>query len=317
MNIRTDFEVLLWIESPDGAGCEPEDLLAFLVDYPVQAIHETTRPGIGWLVSFGERGWDPDYNLVADLDGPHIAIPLDGPWRTFPDLNELLTAQIGKKLLARFPDARLHAELRTEFDRWSYSSFEESYDLIRVGRIIVSPPWQFPDPDKSTVVLTVRPSMGFGTGHHPSTRLALEMLQQVDTAGRDVLDVGTGSGVLAMAASRLGAGRVCAIDRDADAVAAARENLQRNPLARVELKHADVSTEHMGVFDLVMANLEAAQLRPWAGILWSHVRPGGQLLVSGFLTAESDDVWRALAQSTRIVRHNEGWTAAVITRAQA
>jgi ribosomal protein L11 methyltransferase len=82
-----------------------------------------------------------------------------------------------------------------------------------VGRVIVSPPWQFPDPSESTVILTIKPSMGFGTGHHPSTRLALALLQQLNAAGREVLDVGTGSGILAMAASRLGANRVCAIDR--------------------------------------------------------------------------------------------------------
>ena len=318
MNVRTDFQVLLWIESSDGGGCNPEDLLAILADYPVQAIHETVEPGIRWLVSFGESAWqtDDDPDNYVDLIPPHrgIASPLDGTWRRYPDLGELLTAAVGRKILATFPDAGLRCELRAEQHHWSDSLFEETYGRIQVGRIIVSPPWQFPDRDDSTVILTVQPSMGFGTGHHPSTRLALALLQQVDAAGCDVLDVGTGSGILAMAASRLGARRVCAIDRDPDAVTAARENLRRNPLARVDLKRADMSTDHMGEFDLVLANLEAPQIQALASTLWTHVRPNGQLLVSGFLTAESDVVQRALSEPTRVVLHEDGWTAAVFAR---
>ena len=316
MNVRTDFQVLLWIESSEGTGCNPEDLLALLADYPVQAIHETSGPGLKWAVSFGESAWqvDDDPDAYVDFAGPGIASPLDGAWRRYPDLGELLTAAVGRTILATFPDAGLHCELRAEQNHWSRSEFEQSYSRIQVGRIIVSPPWQFPDPDGATVILTVQPSMGFGTGHHPSTRLALALLQQVDAAGREVLDIGTGSGILAMAASRLGAGRVCAIDRDPDAIVAARENLRRNPLAHVDLKQADISTDHMGEFDLVLANLEAAQIQQWADTLWSHVRPNGQLLVSGFLTAESDLVRRALSQPTRVVQHEDGWSAAVFTR---
>jgi ribosomal protein L11 methyltransferase len=108
---------------------------------------------------------------------------------------------------------------------------------------------------------------------------------------------------------------VCAIDRDPNALAAARENLRRNPLARVDLKHADICTDRLGEFDLVLANLEAEQIQAWADALWTHVRPHGQLLVSGFLTAESEGVWRALSQPTRVVQHENGWTGAVFTRA--
>ena len=316
MNIRTDFEVVLWIESPGGAACGPDDLLALLADYPVQAIHEAPGPGIQWSVSFGERAWQTRHDPEDEVDAFPQAItsPLDGPWRQFPDLSELLTAAVGRTILATFPDAGLRCELRADRDPWSISEFEQSYDRIQVGRIVVSPPWQFPEPDDSTIILRITPSLGFGTGHHPSTRLALALLQQVDTAGRDVLDVGTGSGILAMAAARLGAGRVCAIDRDSDAVAAARDNL-RHSLTSIDLRHADIGANRMGQFDLVVANLEAAQLEALADVLWAHVRPGGRLLVSGFLTAERDVVWRALSHPSQIVRDEDGWTAAVFARA--
>jgi ribosomal protein L11 methyltransferase len=183
---------------------------------------------------------------------------------------------------------------------------------VRVGRIVVAPPWQFPEVDDSTILLKVKPSMGFGTGQHPSTRLALSLLQQVACHGRDVLDVGTGSGVLAMAAARLGASRVCAIDRDPDALSAATESLRRNALFdRIELKQADISVDVLGEFDLVVANLEAEQIGKWASALRSHVRAGGWLVLSGFIAPERDIVRRSFPESIRF-ENEEEWAATII-----
>ena len=118
-----------------------------------------------------------------------------------------------------------------------------------------------------------------------------------------------------MAAARLGAARVCAIDRDTDALAAAADSLQRNALTqRVELRQADISTDVLGEFDVVAANLEAVQIHAWAAALMRHVRPDGQLLLSGFLAAEHDLVARVLPQPARLVEYEDGWAAAVVTR---
>ena len=319
MNIRTDFAVLLRLEADEFTLSRREELLGLLADYSIQAIHEdNAEPGICWNVSFGERAWqildDPGLDEpIADrwvVDFTTLG-PVDVNWQRFPDLAALVTAEAGKAVAARFAASDLRCQLVAEHGAWSPSTFERSHGRVRVGRIIVAPPWHFPDPDDTTIILKIKPSMGFGTGHHPSTRLALFLLQQVDCAGRDVLDIGTGSGVLAMAAARLGAARVCAIDRDPNALAAAAEGLQRNRLTnRVELRHADISKEAVGEYDLVIANLDAVQIQAWADSMMRHLRRPGQLLVSGFLMAEAESISRTLPP--RLVEYEGDWAAFVI-----
>ena len=148
------------------------------------------------------------------------------------------------------------------------------------------------------LVVVIQPSMGFGTGHHATTRLCLHALQAVDLAGRFVLDVGTGSGVLAIAAVRLGAARAVGIDHDADAIQAANENLTLNGgVGSVEFRLADLAAADLPAADVVTANLTGAVLIRFAGRLLELTRPGGTLIVSGLLEEERDDVVRAIADA--------------------
>jgi ribosomal protein L11 methyltransferase len=174
---------------------------------------------------------------------------------------------------------------------------------ITVGRLTVvshrssvasqQPPAPSPQP---LIVIVIPPSMGFGTGHHATTRLCLAALQTIDLAGASVLDVGTGSGVLAIAASRLGAASAMGVDNDADAIQAARESLAANPEARhVTLEVADLAAGSLPKADVVTANLTGALLVRAAGRLAGAVRPGGSLIVSGLLAAERDAVRTAFA----------------------
>lgn len=174
---------------------------------------------------------------------------------------------------------------------WAARS-QASLRAIQIGRVIVAPPWDTP------VTIVVQPSMGFGTGHHATTRLCLAALQQLDLRGLTVIDVGTGSGVLAIAASLLGAANVIGIDDDEDAISSARENLGLNPRARVNLQVGDLRQAAAANADLVTANLTGALLVTAADRIRQLMDSGGRLILSGFLAREERDVLHAFRPLT-------------------
>jgi ribosomal protein L11 methyltransferase len=203
-------------------------------------------------------------------------------------------------------------------DNWAARS-QASLGHVTVGRIIVAPPWcKEPDrPDRIRVV--IQPSMGFGTGHHASTRLCLRLLQELDVHGKRVIDVGTGSGVLAIAAATLGANRVLAVDADPDALAAAADNLRLNGTPEsVELRQADLETSENRIhnrFDIVLANLTGFLLIRHARTLSRLAADRGALIVSGFEKDEADGVSEAVealgwTQDSRL--DEEGWAGLML-----
>jgi ribosomal protein L11 methyltransferase len=177
---------------------------------------------------------------------------------------------------------------------------------IVVGAITVAPPWDVP---AGGMAVVIQPSMGFGTGHHASTRLCLRLLQQLDVRGARVADAGTGSGVLAIAALRLGAAEVLAFDDDPDAIANARENAALNgDLPGLDLRIATLAEAAdltAGLADVVMANLSGAILRRDAGHLARLLGPGGRLIASGFTRDEEDAVRAAFPAASVATREDE------------
>jgi ribosomal protein L11 methyltransferase len=145
--------------------------------------------------------------------------------------------------------------------------------------------------------------MGFGTGHHATTRLCLAALQNVQVEGRFVLDAGTGSGILALAARALGAAKAIGIDNDADAVQNANENLALNPsLTGVTFEVRDLAAAGFDpTADVVTANLTGALLVRTADTLLNAVSPGGLLILSGLLSGERGDVVAAFAGRAQLV----------------
>lgn len=189
---------------------------------------------------------------------------------------------------------------------------------VTAGRFIVAPPWDVPSPiPPGAAVIVIEPSMGFGTGHHQTTRLCLAALGRLDVAGRSVLDLGTGSGVLAMAASLAGARDTTGIDIDDDAILAARRSAAMNLLPRpVSFLTADVFSAPWPAAEVVLANLTGAMLIRTATELASLVVPGGQLVVSGFMDYEAAGVEAALTGFGVETRdHEDEWCAFVMRRA--
>ena len=169
---------------------------------------------------------------------------------------------------------------------WS-TAWRSRIRSTRVGHLWVGPPWE--TPPEGVVALTIEPKMAFGTGDHPTTSLCLAAVEAFCTThpGGSVLDVGTGTGVLALMARKLGAGRVIGVDNDPMSVTLARENAALNGIGGVELSGATLD-EVEGRFDLVVANILANTLVELAPGLVGHTR--GRLALAGVLIHQEDEV---------------------------
>jgi ribosomal protein L11 methyltransferase len=201
---------------------------------------------------------------------------------------------------------------------WAERS-QASLRAVRVGALTVAPPWDVPESDDGGIVI-IEPSMGFGTAHHASTRLSLTALQALPGLGRrlshvDVIDVGTGSGVLAIATLRLGARHVTAIDADRDAAASALANFDLNGCVnQITLIAADVRTLRLSPAPIVLANLTGPLLRSISERLLRLTAPGGALALSGFMTSEEDEVVGTFAPPARMLwrAEEDDWVAVVV-----
>ena len=209
-----------------------------------------------------------------------------------------------------------------EDEGWAERSQAE-LTAIEIGDIIVAPPWDLPGNDAAVgaaagrIVIVIEPSMGFGTGHHQTTRLCLRALQDIGVRGKRVLDLGTGSGVLAIVAAKLGAASVLGVDDDPDAVDAARKNLTLNGLASdsVRIERADIKTAVTEPADVVLANLTGALLVRFADGVIRHAAPGGLLILSGFTEDERFSVGHAF-RALETVRDDreDGWIGLTLRR---
>ena len=272
---------------------------------------------------------------LVDYDASAVDERSADDWRVFftsPSERDRAAAA----LRVEFPDATIEP-IDVPDENWAARS-QASLRAVRVGSIIVAPPWDVPagpplDDARGALsdsrraqnrtrgptddlAIIIQPSMGFGTGHHATTRLCIDALQRLNIAGRTVLDVGTGSGVLAIAASLLGASRSVGIDDDADAITAAHENLQLNPQAEATLLVADLRATDVGSADVVTANLTGGLLISAARALQDLVARGGSLVLSGLMAVEETDVLAAFPTWTLEHRSEEDeWLCIVLKNA--
>ena len=219
--------------------------------------------------------------------------------------------RIERGLAKRFP-ARIEYVVG---DAWR-DAWREHFKVTRLGpRLVIRPSWEPFEPKRDDVVLTIDPGRAFGSGTHESTRLVMRELDRRIRGGERVLDVGCGSGILAVAALLLGASRARAVDVDPDAIEVTKENARLNGVAsRIEASTTDVG-KLRGTYDVVLANIEARVLVPLADAIAARVATGGTLVLSGILRGQEDEVRAAYPElGLRIVPAEGEWVALVLER---
>jgi ribosomal protein L11 methyltransferase len=216
----------------------------------------------------------------------------------------------GAVVITHFPaDARIHeirgavmaADPRADIaiadsPDVDYSQWRASVSSHQVGALVIAPPWLAGGLDPETTVI-VDPVMAFGTGEHPSTRGAMRLMQGVIRAGDVVADLGAGSGVLSIAAIKLGASRVAAVEIDHEAIGNAEENVRSNSVGeRVEVIEGDATTilPLLAPVRVVIANIISSVIIPLLPVMRSSLASGGQAILAGILTQERDAMVTAL-----------------------
>ncbi|GAB3463076.1 50S ribosomal protein L11 methyltransferase [Massilia terrae] len=191
---------------------------------------------------------------------------------------------------------------------------QSQFEPIHIGKNIwVVPSWH-DAPDPSALVLELDPGLAFGTGSHPTTRLCMEWLEAHPAPGKTVLDYGCGSGILAMVASKLGAGEIAGVDIDPQAIESARANAVRNDCAQIEYFLPDQfaqSSHAQQRYDTVVANILSSPLKLMAPMLSGRVAPGGSLILSGVLERQAEEVAAAYAPFIKlgVWAEQDGWVA--------
>jgi ribosomal protein L11 methyltransferase len=287
-------------ESTSGAVGEWLELIVVADREAVESVAEL----------FGRYGYNEgvviDEPFRQDRDGDNLAIDPTAPVTVRTYIAEeaisegtLDAIRAGLRNLGMIrPVGDLVIERRREED-WA-NTWKEHYHPVKVGhRTVVRPPWQEYEAVDDEIVVMLDPGMAFGNGTHQTTRLALQGLERHISPGMSVFDAGTGSGILAIAAAKLGASVVDGVDIDPVSVRTARENVERNELpVSVDLQVGSVGEGEPftgNTYDLVLANIIARILIELNEGIVAFVRPGGILVLSGIIEDRIEDTLETYA----------------------
>ena len=234
-------------------------------------------------------------------DGPDATLAVDATERALWHLQAFGLRPVGA------------LQVRTVDDADWTDAWKRHYVPQRIGRVVIVPSWVPHEAAPHDAVVILDPGMAFGTGLHPTTRACLDLLQRLSPMPSRVFDVGCGSGILALAALRLGAASAVGHDTDPVAVDAARANAERNGLdGRIEVRQGSLPEAARERFPLVLANLVAAPLVDLAPRLAAHLAPGGVLIASGIISERAGEVveaLRAAGLTVRDTRDDGEWVA--------
>jgi ribosomal protein L11 methyltransferase len=249
---------------------------------------------------------------VIDQDDSFIAyFPETADIKTI--VNELSLVKTLLGISGTDPEPTFTSRLIPDQD-WN-ESWKKGFHAIDVGeRFTILPPWE--DAREARINLVIDPAMAFGTGHHETTRSCLVLMEKysANSGTKSFLDVGTGTGILAIAAVKLGFKRVVAVDTDILAVDAARTNSLLNNAPDVEIREGSIADVNE-VYDFIAANLISGVLVLLAPAIASHLKQGGVAILSGILTGQDDEVVESMARAglSLLERYPDGkWMSLVV-----
>ena len=225
---------------------------------------------------------------------------------------EVVLALMAKVLNEGLPE--IQTNMVGEND-WA-ESWKDTFHVIRIGpRVVIQPSWRPYEARAEDVVVQIDPGLAFGSGLHPSTKLCLNILQGMDLTGVDLFDVGTGSGILSIAAAKMGAAPVRAVDVDDVAVRVARENFERNDQSQIEAHVGSAAAKGGRQWSLVVANILAHILIDIMADLKASLSAQGQLILSGIIKEQETQLLDCLAEhQLRIIKRNDDgdWMALIV-----
>lgn len=289
---------------------------------------EAVEPVSELLGRYGfNHGVAIDEPYVQDGDGDNLEIDLEKPftirtWVADSDFDPAMAEDIRSALwhLGRMrPVSDLRVTTLAEED-WA-NAWKEHFRTHRIGnRVVIRPPWLEYEPQGDEVVVELDPGMAFGTGLHPSTQLTMLGVEETVGKGDVILDVGTGSGILAIAALKLGASHVDAVDVEKAAIRATEENAARNGVAdRIDVRLGSVGPDEpfQGQYDVVFANIIARILIELAEPIVAATKPGSPMVLAGIIQEREQDVvdtFAALGASVENRRQHDDWVSLVLRR---
>lgn len=193
-------------------------------------------------------------------------------------------------------------------------SWKKSYKPFRLGKhIVIKPGWEKYDPEPDDRIIEIDPGMAFGTGTHETTGMCVELIEEYVKPGMSVIDIGTGTGILAIAAAHMGAGEVLATDLDPMAVKVATENVAINGFeGKIRTRCGDLLEAVNETGDVVIANIIADVIKMLAAPVRAHIAPGGRFICSGIARERKDEVLDALnaaGYKNLDIRDKGEWTA--------
>ena len=237
--------------------------------------------------------------------------------QTLDKLKESLAACKAADAENAFGRLTVQTQLTRQED-WEWG-WKQYFKPFPVGdRFLIKPSWETVDDPMGRTILEIDPASSFGTGSHDTTQLCMHMLEQTVQGGEKVLDMGTGSGILSIAAAMLGAKADTAVDIDAHCLDCARENAARNQVTIGRTLHGDalrtpaLAQEIGGGYDMIVANIVADVILGMAPMFWDKLRDGGTLICSGILDERADEVQAGLEKVGLTISARQasgGWTA--------